>query len=195
MFRHAYCAAPICMPSRWSILTGLFPHTHGMYANGLNSSSNAVQLRPEHLTLGQRLQPLGYLSGYAGKWHLGTGGRRPGFADFTYRYFRNSLDEPSQSEVVRLAERAGVALDDKLGGIEPDPTTYDRQTQIWRALLPLAYHPASHGAARQSSVASAVLKAAVPVAPADACVASAPALPTAPAPVPSMAKRPVVPPG
>ena len=31
-FTHAYCATPFCSPSRASILTGLYPHRHGLNA-------------------------------------------------------------------------------------------------------------------------------------------------------------------
>ncbi|MCW5965079.1 MAG: sulfatase [Bryobacterales bacterium] len=33
-FRHAYCTAPACVPSRASVFSGLYPHTTGAYRNG-----------------------------------------------------------------------------------------------------------------------------------------------------------------
>ncbi|MFX0099625.1 MAG: sulfatase [Candidatus Hodarchaeota archaeon] len=35
-FRSAYCANPMCMPNRSSILTGMYPNVHGCRSNGIN---------------------------------------------------------------------------------------------------------------------------------------------------------------
>ena len=64
LFEHAYCAQPVCTPSRGSVLTGLYPHTHG-------ATHNNVPLPAGVPTIAELLQPHGYFCGYAGKWHLG----------------------------------------------------------------------------------------------------------------------------
>jgi arylsulfatase A-like enzyme len=33
LFRHAYCAAPLCNPSRAALLLGIPPHASGVYGN------------------------------------------------------------------------------------------------------------------------------------------------------------------
>jgi arylsulfatase A-like enzyme len=64
LFEQAYCAQPVCTPSRGTVLTGVYPHTHG-------STHNNIPL-PEHIpTVAELLAPHGYACGYAGKWHLG----------------------------------------------------------------------------------------------------------------------------
>ena len=84
LFEAAYCAQPVCSPSRASFLTGLFPHAHGVTENNRALPAGIP-------TLAERLQPAGYTCGYVGKWHLGgmprnrfipPGPERLGFDDF-----------------------------------------------------------------------------------------------------------------
>ncbi|WP_152364475.1 sulfatase family protein [Microlunatus speluncae] len=55
--------APVCGPSRASLLTGSLPHQHGVVANDL-------PLSPRLDTLGTALADAGYRTGWIGKWHL-----------------------------------------------------------------------------------------------------------------------------
>ena len=64
LFRQAYCAQPVCSPARASVLTGVYPHAHGVV-------DNKIDLSPDVPTIAELLQPAGYTCGYIGKWHLG----------------------------------------------------------------------------------------------------------------------------
>jgi arylsulfatase A-like enzyme len=64
IFEQAYCAIPVCTPSRGTVLTGVYPHTHG-------ATHNNIPLPESHPTIAELLRPHGYTCGYAGKWHLG----------------------------------------------------------------------------------------------------------------------------
>jgi len=66
LFDQAYCAAPLCGPSRRSLLTGLYPHTHGQHHNETNPAY-------DHEVYLDTLSENGYDSYYFGKWHAGPG--------------------------------------------------------------------------------------------------------------------------
>jgi len=67
-FQNAFCTAPVCSPSRATLMTGLFPGQAGMPGN-LNSP--CPPLSTSLLTVGKRIRDAGYDTAYHGKWHLG----------------------------------------------------------------------------------------------------------------------------
>lgn len=69
-FANAYCQAPLCMPSRSSFNTGLYPHSCGV-------RNNPVVLRDEYTTLAEMLEGEGYET--AGFGHIGGDGVERGF--------------------------------------------------------------------------------------------------------------------
>ena len=64
-FDHFYAAAPVCSPTRASVLTGRHPNRMGCFQWGHS-------LRPQEVTLAESLRARGYVTGHFGKWHLGS---------------------------------------------------------------------------------------------------------------------------
>jgi len=67
-FTSAYAAAPVCSPTRASLMTGQYPARVGItdYLRG----DDPKFLSPEHATLPKVLGAAGYASALIGKWHL-----------------------------------------------------------------------------------------------------------------------------
>ena len=75
-FTNAFTTSAICAPSRAGVMTGLYPHKHGVV-------DNYTDIKEGTPLLGQCMQDAGYYCGYAGKWHVSPS-RKPtdcGFED------------------------------------------------------------------------------------------------------------------
>ena len=101
-FDNAYTTAVLCSPARASLITGLYPHAHGvrktMYPPGIQGRLPTMYLRPianafadERFNLAinfpKYLVNSGFAAAHIGKWHLGAS--NPGFFDLFKSY--NSL--------------------------------------------------------------------------------------------------------
>ncbi|KAM6216530.1 arylsulfatase A [Rhynchocyon petersi] len=71
-FTDFYVPSSLCTPSRAALLTGRLPVRSGMYPGVLQPGSKGG-LPLEEVTLAEVLAARGYLTGMAGKWHLGVG--------------------------------------------------------------------------------------------------------------------------
>lgn len=75
-FCNAFTPSAICSPARASLISGLFPHKHGVIDN-VRDLNSGIPL------LAEQMSDAGYYCGYAGKWHISTT-RKPtdcGFED------------------------------------------------------------------------------------------------------------------
>ncbi len=64
-FDRFYAAASVCSPTRASVLTGRTPNRAGVFSWGHS-------MRPDEITLAERLRGAGYRTAHFGKWHLGS---------------------------------------------------------------------------------------------------------------------------
>ncbi len=64
-FDRFYAAAPVCSPTRGSVMTGRHPNRFGCFKWGHT-------LRPQEITVAEALKKAGYVTGHFGKWHLGS---------------------------------------------------------------------------------------------------------------------------
>ncbi len=64
-FDRFYAAAPVCSPTRASVMTGRHPNRMGVFKWG-------YPMRPQETTIAEALKTVGYATGHFGKWHLGS---------------------------------------------------------------------------------------------------------------------------
>ena len=65
VFNRFYAGAPVCSPTRASVMTGRTP----VRTNVLN---HGHYLRPQEVTIAEALKSNGYKTGHFGKWHIGS---------------------------------------------------------------------------------------------------------------------------
>ena len=64
-FDRFYAAAPVCSPTRVSVMTGRHPNRSACFSWGHS-------IRPQEVTVAEALKTAGYKTGHFGKWHIGS---------------------------------------------------------------------------------------------------------------------------
>lgn len=102
LFTNAHCQAPLCNPSRSSLLTGLRPSTTGIY--GLQPGIRDVERTEDHVTLPQTFTRAGWFTYTCGKiYHDGSIKPKDQAAEFTLWGPAPGSDKPTE----RLARLPG----------------------------------------------------------------------------------------
>jgi arylsulfatase A-like enzyme len=106
-FTDFYATAPICSPSRASLMTGCYPLRVGIVT--VLMPKDKIGLNPSEVTIAKLLKGEGYSTACIGKWHLGNGPElsplKHGFDYFFGLPFSNDDDHPEYGpEFPRLVQ-------------------------------------------------------------------------------------------
>ena len=89
-----YADAPVCSPTRASLLTGRMPQRNGL-TNVIETTDQTTHLRADETLISEMLQRAAYATGIVGKWHVGepwpARPNRRGF-DFFYGGLLGGMD-------------------------------------------------------------------------------------------------------
>lgn len=111
-FTGAVCPTASCAPSRASIFTGQFPHSHGIAHNvdrrdypDNRSPPTEEGIKASDVTLGSRYHDLGYATHHYGKWHL-MDDDLPYFPDMYREHHRYAQEMADRFREVKRRPRA-----------------------------------------------------------------------------------------
>lgn len=106
-FLNAFATTPLCSPSRASILTSEYAHTHGIIDN-TERSKQSHRLK----TFPQELQKAGYETAFFGKWHMGNDNTpRPGFDRWYCLEGQGSTFDPKVNDDGHEVQTQGYVTD------------------------------------------------------------------------------------
>ena len=119
-FTRAYCTSPGCNPSRTSIMTGLAPHTSGVYSN----YQDWREVITEYTSLGKYLRDHGYYSVGAGKiyhyhmvdpscWDDYWPSQEKNMPDEFLPHPSKTVNMPSFKNMYRMFDWAPLDIDDR----------------------------------------------------------------------------------
>ena len=115
-FDRFYAAAPVCSPTRASVMTGRHPNRMGVFKWG-------YPMRPQETTIAEALKTAGYTTGHFGKWHLGSV-RRQSPANPGKNGFDRWLSAPNFYDNDAVLSREGTAVQWKARARSSQPTPH-----------------------------------------------------------------------
>lgn len=99
LFRNAYTPSPLCQPARASLITGLYPHQHGIVSNRCHPIAPALRRR----TFSGELQGAGYATAFVGRHHFFDFWDEP---SFDYRQLHEEMRGYGFDHVVQVNDKA-----------------------------------------------------------------------------------------
>ena len=151
-----YCVQPLCMPSRATMITGMTPRGHRVWANGVN-------LDPSLPTIGGILAEGGYATALIGKAHFCTYWHQDGVApeesletpeawtsgavapDWNGPYY--GFDHVELTLLHNYVAQGHIRRDPAAGISGPDPSLIEHAVEPplwnggWKSALPASQHP------------------------------------------------------
>lgn len=150
LFNHAYVTTSLCSPSRASVLSGQYAHTHGV----MDNSTLLPQGTP---IFPVELQKNGYETAFIGKWHMGgsSDAPRPGFDHWVSFKGQGVYNNPTFNVNGESIQREGY-MTDFLTGYAEDYIKQDRDKPYFMYLSHKAVHAEFYPAERHKDAYSDV---------------------------------------
>lgn len=126
VFDRFYCATPLCVPTRPSMMTGRWPHAHGSTSFG----EGHAQMKPGQQLLTERLHDAGWRVGYEGVWHI----IRPEEDDRTEDYAHFEPSGFPYEEHEEMMARQGLEAGSQRGDVR---TRTDEGWHEWNFSVPV----------------------------------------------------------
>lgn len=131
----SHYAAPVCSPSRASLMTGCYPK-RALPIPHVLFPGNDVGLHPDEVTVAELLKKEGYATGIVGKWHLGDQPEflptRQGFDSYYGLPYSNDMGPAADG----VKSNLGVPLPKNRRGKGQPPLPLMRNETVLQRVLP-----------------------------------------------------------